>query len=269
MCVGLQLHAPQLGDGPAIGGGGYIGAWSLAWLEPYFTTQGITIIAATTVAAGILIAGELFLLQFLIAIPLLPFRLLGALFRRRPAAEDSETDPDPDETDGPEETDEADESDEVDEPAPTKASKAGALARSKPASADQGESAGHCQVDARPGPRTARSRQFVGAKRTLRAAVARPARAGRRFSLRDPGREGPGGGRRPGKDLQGLQPERAGRRDRHGAGHHPVRARAGSRPAAVESRRAGRRSGDRAARADRPHRPVDSGQEHGRRRSAE
>jgi DNA segregation ATPase FtsK/SpoIIIE, S-DNA-T family len=133
MCVGLQLHAPQLGDGPAIGGGGYIGAWSLAWLEPYFTTQGITIIAATIGAAGILIAGELFLLQFLIAIPLLPFRLLGALFRSRPAAEDSDPDPDPDETDGPEETDEDEESDEVDEPAPTKASKAGALARSKPA----------------------------------------------------------------------------------------------------------------------------------------
>jgi S-DNA-T family DNA segregation ATPase FtsK/SpoIIIE len=133
LCIGLQLHAPQLGDGPAIGGGGYVGAWGIAWLEPYFTQQGISIIAATTVAAGILIAGELFLLQFLIAIPLMPFRLLAALFRRRPRTENSDLEPDPD-TD-PEATDEpeqSDESDEVDDPVPVKASKAGALARSKP-----------------------------------------------------------------------------------------------------------------------------------------
>ena len=77
LCIGLQLHVPQLGDGPAIGGGGYVGAWGIAFLEPYFTVQGITILAATVVVAGILIAGELFLLQLFLAIPLLPFRLLG------------------------------------------------------------------------------------------------------------------------------------------------------------------------------------------------
>jgi DNA segregation ATPase FtsK/SpoIIIE, S-DNA-T family len=133
ICIGLQLHAPQLGNGPAIGGGGYVGAWSISWLEPYFTQQGITIIAATIVSAGVLIAGELFLLQFLIAIPLLPFRLLAALFRRSPRTEESDIEPDPD-TD-PELTDETEDSeeDEADEPVLEKASKAGALARSKAA----------------------------------------------------------------------------------------------------------------------------------------
>jgi DNA segregation ATPase FtsK/SpoIIIE, S-DNA-T family len=134
LCIGLQLHAPQLGNGPAVGGGGYVGAWGIAWLEPHFTQQGITIIAATIVAAGILIAGELFLLQFLIAVPLLPFRLLAVLFRRSPRTEESDIEPDPD-TD-PEATDEAEESEEAeedDEPVPAKASKAGALARSKQA----------------------------------------------------------------------------------------------------------------------------------------
>ena len=135
LCIGLQLHAPQFGNGPAVGGGGYVGAWGIAWLEPHFTQQGITIIAGTIVAAGILIAGELFLLQFLIAVPLLPFRLLAVLFRRRPRTEESEVEPDPD-TD-PEATDEAEESEdeeeEADEPVPVKASKAGALARSKQA----------------------------------------------------------------------------------------------------------------------------------------
>src|SRR5580704_10511428 len=134
LCIGLQLHAPQLGNGPAVGGGGYVGAWGIAWLEPYFTQQGITIIAATIVSAGILIAGELFLLQFLIAVPLLPFRLLAVLFRRSPRTEESDIEPDPD-TD-PEATDEAEESEEAeedDEPVPAKASKAGALARSKQA----------------------------------------------------------------------------------------------------------------------------------------
>jgi S-DNA-T family DNA segregation ATPase FtsK/SpoIIIE len=133
MCLGLQLHAPQLGNGPAIGGGGYIGAWSISWLEPYFTQQGITIIAVTIVAAGVLIAGDLFLLQFLIAIPLLPFRLLAASFRRRPRTEESDIEPDPDtDPEATDETEEAEESDEADEPVPAKASKAGALARSKP-----------------------------------------------------------------------------------------------------------------------------------------
>jgi DNA segregation ATPase FtsK/SpoIIIE, S-DNA-T family len=133
LCIGLQVHAPQLGNGPAIGGGGYVGAWGLAWLEPYFTQQGITIIVATIVAAGILIAGELFLLQFLIAVPLLPFRLLAVLFRRRPRTEESDIEPDPDtDPEATDETEESEESDEVDEPVPAKASKAGALARSKP-----------------------------------------------------------------------------------------------------------------------------------------
>jgi DNA segregation ATPase FtsK/SpoIIIE, S-DNA-T family len=141
MCLGLQLHAPQLGNGPVVGGGGYIGAWCISWLEPYFTQQGITIIAATIVSAGILIAGELFLLQFLIAVPLLPFRLLAALFRRSPRAEESDIEPDPD-TD-PEVTDETEESEdeeveeeedeeEAKQPVVVKASKAGAAARSKP-----------------------------------------------------------------------------------------------------------------------------------------
>lgn len=134
ICIGLQLHAPQFGNGPVIGGGGYIGAWGISWLEPHFTQQGITIISVTIVAAGVLIAGELFLLQFLIAIPLLPFRLLAALFRRRPRTENSDIEPDPDtDPEATDETEDSEESDEADEPVLEKASKAGALARSKPA----------------------------------------------------------------------------------------------------------------------------------------
>jgi S-DNA-T family DNA segregation ATPase FtsK/SpoIIIE len=129
LCISLQLHAPQLGDGPVVGGGGYVGAWGISFLEHYFTLQGITILATTLVVAGVLIAGELFLLQLAWAIPLLPFRLLAGLVRRRPRTEESEIEPDPD----PVGTDDPDETDDSDEPGPTKAPALGALSRSKPA----------------------------------------------------------------------------------------------------------------------------------------
>ena len=183
-CIGLQLYIPQFGDGPAVGGGGYVGAWGIAFLEPYFTIQGITILAGTVVAAGILIAGDLFLMRFLLAIPLLPFRLLGLLFRRRPQDEKSDVESEAEETPEPDETEDPD-----DDPEPLKkAPPAGASSRSKPGK----------PIKVNP-PVVAKSlRSEVverleagsGAKRTVRAAVARIARAGRRLSLRNAGGQG-------------------------------------------------------------------------------
>ncbi len=126
-------------------------------MEPYFTTQGITILAATVVAAGILIAGELFLLQFFIAIPLLPFRLLAALFHRRRLPEDSDLEPDPN-TD-PEETDES-ESRPTNRTKPTRPPRqslqSGGFDPFEAGPADQGQSADRGQVAGGSGPRAPR-----------------------------------------------------------------------------------------------------------------
>jgi S-DNA-T family DNA segregation ATPase FtsK/SpoIIIE len=83
VCVGLQMLTPHLGGGPVVGSGGYVGAWGLTLLERHFAVQGIQILIAATVTAGILATGDLMLLHLAWAIPLAPFRMLGRLFSGR------------------------------------------------------------------------------------------------------------------------------------------------------------------------------------------
>jgi len=135
LCVGLQLFAPELGGGPAIGSGGYVGAWGIAILEQYFTQQGLTILVATSVTAGVLIAGELFLLQLAWAIPTLPFRIVARLSGRRPGPVRRKVDLDED-PDGPDDEDEPDSEVASDQEAPAR-SKAGAPIKVNPPIASQ------------------------------------------------------------------------------------------------------------------------------------
>jgi DNA segregation ATPase FtsK/SpoIIIE, S-DNA-T family len=88
VCMLLQRFASDLSAANIVGTGGYAGALGLALLEKYFSAEGITIIIATCVAAGLLIAGELSLVWLAFAILFLPFRLVGRIFRRHPAAEE-------------------------------------------------------------------------------------------------------------------------------------------------------------------------------------
>jgi S-DNA-T family DNA segregation ATPase FtsK/SpoIIIE len=88
VCMLLQRFASDLSAANIVGSGGYAGALGLALLEKYFSAEGITIIIATCVAAGLLIAGELSLVWLAFAILFLPFRLVGRIFRRHPAAEE-------------------------------------------------------------------------------------------------------------------------------------------------------------------------------------
>jgi DNA segregation ATPase FtsK/SpoIIIE, S-DNA-T family len=86
-CMLLQRFAPDLSVHNVVGSGGYAGAMGLALLEKHFSPEGISILIATCLSAGLLIAGELSLVWLLFAILFLPFRLVGRLFRRRSPAE--------------------------------------------------------------------------------------------------------------------------------------------------------------------------------------
>ncbi|HEV7999844.1 MAG TPA: DNA translocase FtsK 4TM domain-containing protein [Planctomycetaceae bacterium] len=88
VCMLLQRFASDLSGANVVGSGGYAGALGLAVLEKYFSAEGITILIATCVAAGLLIAGELSLVWLGFAILFLPFRLVGRIFRRHPAPQE-------------------------------------------------------------------------------------------------------------------------------------------------------------------------------------
>ncbi|HET6328614.1 MAG TPA: DNA translocase FtsK 4TM domain-containing protein [Planctomycetaceae bacterium] len=87
VCMLLQRFASEFSGANVVGSGGYAGALGLAVLEKYFSAEGITILIATCVAAGLLIAGELSLVWLAFAILFLPFRLIGRIFRRRSHSE--------------------------------------------------------------------------------------------------------------------------------------------------------------------------------------
>ena len=87
VCMLLQRFASDLSGANVVGSGGYAGALGLAVLEKYFSAEGITILIATCVAAGLLIAGELSLVWLAFAILFLPFRLVGRIFRRHSHSE--------------------------------------------------------------------------------------------------------------------------------------------------------------------------------------
>lgn len=105
VCMLLQRFAADLSGTNVVGSGGYAGAMGLALLQRYFSPEGITIIIATCVAAGLLIAGELSLVWLAFAVLFLPFRLIGRMFRRHPSTEEdveaSETEEDEGDDDPP------------------------------------------------------------------------------------------------------------------------------------------------------------------------
>jgi S-DNA-T family DNA segregation ATPase FtsK/SpoIIIE len=86
----LHRFASDLSGANVVGSGGYAGALGLALLQQYFSAEGITILIATCVAAGLLIAGELSLVWLVFAVLLFPFRLVGRIFRRRPVVEEED-----------------------------------------------------------------------------------------------------------------------------------------------------------------------------------
>ena len=102
VCMLLQRFAPELSGANVVGSGGFAGAMGLAILERYFSPEGISILMATCLAAGLLIAGELSLVWLAFAVVFFPFRMIGRVFRRRSpadaddvAAEEEEEDDDP------------------------------------------------------------------------------------------------------------------------------------------------------------------------------
>jgi DNA segregation ATPase FtsK/SpoIIIE, S-DNA-T family len=99
LCMLLQRFTADLSTTDIVGSGGYAGALGLAVLEQYFSPEGISILIATCVAAGLLIAGELSLVWLVFAILLLPLRLLGRIFRRHPPSESDVEDAETEEED--------------------------------------------------------------------------------------------------------------------------------------------------------------------------
>ncbi len=91
VCMLLQRFAPELSGANVVGSGGFAGAMGLAILERYFSPEGISILIATCLAAGLLIAGELSLVWLVFAVVFFPFRLIGRVFRRRSPAEAEES----------------------------------------------------------------------------------------------------------------------------------------------------------------------------------
>ena len=97
-------------------------------------------------------------------------------------------------------------------------------------------------------------------------AAARAARAA--AAVPGPGARGqdPRPGHAPGADAARLRLPGPRRPDRHRAGDHPVRDRAGGGPARLADHQPGRRPGDRPGRAERPDRRADPGQDDRRHR---
>jgi S-DNA-T family DNA segregation ATPase FtsK/SpoIIIE len=87
VCMLLQRFTPELSGANVVGSGGFAGAMGLAIMERYFSPEGISILIATCLAAGLLIAGELSLVWLGFAVVFFPFRMIGRVFRRRSPAE--------------------------------------------------------------------------------------------------------------------------------------------------------------------------------------
>jgi DNA segregation ATPase FtsK/SpoIIIE, S-DNA-T family len=87
VCMLLQRFTPELSGANVVGSGGFAGAMGLAIMERYFSPEGISILIATCLAAGLLIAGELSLVWLGFAVVFFPFRMIGRVFRRRSPAD--------------------------------------------------------------------------------------------------------------------------------------------------------------------------------------
>ncbi len=90
ICAVLKILLPQLGDTPAVGSGGYVGAFLVAILEMQLEPTGQKIFAATLVVGGILLSGDCLPLMITFWILKLPFRILHAMLSHKPHAEQTE-----------------------------------------------------------------------------------------------------------------------------------------------------------------------------------
>ena len=104
VCLLVQFVAAEVGSGPVVGNGGYVGAVGALLLSQHFSSLGTGVLIATVLLAGGVLAGEQSLLRVLLrttwraglavgSLALLPFTMLGrfsrAITRRRPATEDT------------------------------------------------------------------------------------------------------------------------------------------------------------------------------------
>ncbi len=87
VCAGLQILMPPVENGPLVGNGGYLGAWTVALLDKYISSVGTLILVGCVFIAGILLTGEIRIFRFLLLPVLLPVRVLNRIaFGRRSKA---------------------------------------------------------------------------------------------------------------------------------------------------------------------------------------
>jgi len=93
-CLGMQRLVRSIDPNSVVGSGGFVGAYSLAFLEQYLTTPGILILSAALLAAGLLVSGDIVLVRLACAVPLAPVRLLSwTVFGGRDAKDDEAEEP--------------------------------------------------------------------------------------------------------------------------------------------------------------------------------
>lgn len=85
--IAFQLLMPTLGGGPVVGSGGYVGAWSRAWMLEHLSTAGSLIVAVTIFAAGLMLAADRLFLRVAYTVTLAPLVLvLSPILTRRTRA---------------------------------------------------------------------------------------------------------------------------------------------------------------------------------------
>ena len=63
ICCSLQLLAPGFAGGQIVGSGGYLGAFGVAFLQPIFSKAGLMIVVGSCAASGLLLAGDVLLVD--------------------------------------------------------------------------------------------------------------------------------------------------------------------------------------------------------------
>ncbi len=63
ICCSLQMLAPGFAGGQIVGSGGYLGAFGVALLQPIFSKAGLMIVIGSCAASGLLLAGDVLLVD--------------------------------------------------------------------------------------------------------------------------------------------------------------------------------------------------------------
>jgi len=80
VCIGFQSIVPAINNGPMVGSGGYVGAWSVVLLDEYVSTGGTFLLTLSMFTAGTLLTTDVFLFRLfysLIAVPVRLFNRIG------------------------------------------------------------------------------------------------------------------------------------------------------------------------------------------------